>query len=189
MINLDTQRQIAVLADQLERLRKADAGTPSGASFPTSPTTGFLFFRTDLGFLCYYDGTRWLTTHEYVLDADAAAVPANNTAPYEWQMRQDYNPFFTRVTATVIVATTNNGTNFWTVRFRGLILDRSGATTIHDFTTAADSADGYLLKDAVPTGSQTPANDNTVQVFVTQTLAPGALTIVSASVAYRLIVT
>jgi len=165
-----------------------------GTAFPTvghdgaAVQAGARFWRTDIGFACYYDGTRWLTAHEYVLDADAATTPADLSGPYEWQMRQDYNPYFTRVSATVIVATTNNGTNFWTIRFRGLILDRSGATTIHDFTTAADSAGGYILKDAVPTSSQTPANDNTVQVFVQKTLSPGALTIVSASVAYRLII-
>jgi len=175
-----------------ERLRltevKEGPRTNFGSAFPASWPNNIPFFRTDLGWWAYYDGTRWLTAHEYVLDADAATTPANNSGPYEWQMRQDYNPYFTRVSATTIVAPTNNGTNFWTVRFRGLVLNRTTATTIHDFTTAADTASTYTLKDAVPTSSQTPADDNTVQVFVTQTLAPGALTIVSASVAYRLII-
>lgn len=159
-----------------------------GTANPTGWPNNVPFFRSDLGWSVYFDGTRWLTAFEYVLDADAAATPPDVSGPYEWQLRQDYAPYITRVSATVIVATTNNATNFWLIRFRGLILDRSGATTIHDFTTAADGPGGYLLKDAAPTGTATPANKNTIQVFVQKTLAPGALTIVSASVAYRLII-
>ncbi len=33
---------------------------PSGSSFPTSPATGALFFRTDTNILYLYDGTNWL---------------------------------------------------------------------------------------------------------------------------------
>jgi len=35
-------------------------GFPSGTAFPLNPTTGYAFFRTDLGEWYYYDGTRWL---------------------------------------------------------------------------------------------------------------------------------
>lgn len=182
---------IAALKRNDARLRQTEvaerARTAYGSSFPASWPNNLPFFRTDLGWWCYYDGTRWLTAHEYVLDADAATTPADLSGPYEWQMRQDYNPYVTRVSATTIVAATNNATNFWTVRFRGLALARGSATTIHDFTTAADSVANYSLKDSAPS-TPTPTDDNTIQVFVQKTLAPGALTIVSASVAYRLIV-
>lgn len=56
------QRQALHAADALERV-----GLPArGATFPTSPRLYDLFFRTDRGILYYYDGTRWLTVHEYV---------------------------------------------------------------------------------------------------------------------------
>jgi len=39
----------------------AASGIPSGTSFPGSPATNTIFFRTDLGMPFYYDGTRWLS--------------------------------------------------------------------------------------------------------------------------------
>lgn len=182
---------LKLLYDNERRLAQTEVKEVARKSYGTSNPTGWPtnvpFFRSDLGWWIYNDGTRWLTAHEYVLDADAATTPADLSGPYEWQLRQDYNPYFTRVTATTIVATTNNGTNFWTVRFRGLALARGSATTIHDFTTSGDSVANYSLKDATPS-TPTPTDDNTVQMFVQKTLTPGAITIVSASVAYRLII-
>lgn len=37
-------------------------GTPSGTSFPGSPSTGDKFYRSDRHIEYYYDGTRWLST-------------------------------------------------------------------------------------------------------------------------------
>ena len=45
----DTSHRGLVPTDQL-----------GGAAFPASPTTGDVYFRTDLGEWYYYDGTRWL---------------------------------------------------------------------------------------------------------------------------------
>lgn len=39
--------------------------TIGGASFPVSPATGGVFWRTDLHMEFYYDGTRWLSTTLY----------------------------------------------------------------------------------------------------------------------------
>ncbi len=36
-----------------------------GSAFPGSPATNDRFFRTDLGALFYYDGTRWLTVNRF----------------------------------------------------------------------------------------------------------------------------
>lgn len=37
----------------------------SGTSFPGSPATNELYYRTDLSLLFFYDGTRWLSVNEY----------------------------------------------------------------------------------------------------------------------------
>lgn len=39
----------------------------SGSSFPGSPATNSLFYRTDLGQIFYYDGTRWLSQTVFLL--------------------------------------------------------------------------------------------------------------------------
>lgn len=53
------------LYDKIQTI--AGGGVPSGSSFPGSPATNDLFFRTDRGFLYFYDGTRWLTVEERML--------------------------------------------------------------------------------------------------------------------------
>lgn len=40
-------------------------GLASGTTFPGSPSTDDLFYRTDRDLLYYYDGTRWLTVNLY----------------------------------------------------------------------------------------------------------------------------
>src|SRR5689334_21629200 len=48
-----------------------------GTAFPSSPAVNWRFFRTDLGFACYYDGAQWLSAHEYALQS----VPYTPTVP------------------------------------------------------------------------------------------------------------
>lgn len=41
------------------------ASIPKGTSFPAAPSTNDFFFRTDLGYIFYYDGIQWLTEGEF----------------------------------------------------------------------------------------------------------------------------
>ena len=162
----------------------------SGAAFPASPATNRLFFRTDLGWWCYYDGTRWLTVHEYhipqivtnYVQTAIALAGAGETA-----LRTDFAPYFTRYAIQTNAAATNNGTNFWTITFRTLNSARSATTTLVTFTTAGDTAGAVVSRDAAPS-TPNPANFTIAQVVAQGTLAPGALTIYSASLFYRFIV-
>src|SRR5688572_13447523 len=43
------------------------SGYDEGTSFPGSPSTDDKYYRTDLNLLCVYDGTRWLTTQQYII--------------------------------------------------------------------------------------------------------------------------
>ena len=43
-------------------------GYDEGTSFPGSPSTDDKFYRTDLNLLYFYDGTRWLTVEQYVIE-------------------------------------------------------------------------------------------------------------------------
>jgi hypothetical protein len=43
----------------------APGGMPSGSSFPGSPSSGDLFYRSDLHLEFFYDGTRWLSLSQY----------------------------------------------------------------------------------------------------------------------------
>lgn len=186
--NLTIQRQIQELSDRLERLRKADVGTPSGTAFPGSPTTNYVFYRTDLGWLCYYDGTRWLTVHEYVLplvyfttisgntDSGNIPIPAATT----------YGLYITRATVITNVAATNNGTNYWSIQVQGLNTANSVADVVFSFNTSADSAGTYVVHEGISTA--VPTNKTWFRTNASKTLTPGNLTY-AAALNYRLILT
>lgn len=188
MSELDTQRQIGTLRDQLERLRKADSGTPSGTAFPTSPTTNYLFYRTDLGFLCYYDGTRWLTVHEYpyiVLPFQTFSVTNSLT---DILIRTDYAPYVTRVVTATNVTAPNSGAAFWTVTIQGINTARSASNTIETWNTSGDTAGVETLRDNAPNTSATPTNRTYIRCIGQKTGAPGNMTI-SHTIYTKLIIT
>lgn len=122
----------------------------SGAAFPASPASGRLFFRTDLGFLCYYDGTRWLTVHEYSTMlgwGDSAAVSfaaAANVVRFA-SMRSDYTPWWTRAHFSYATGAVNDGANKLGYTF----LD-SNATTLWTFDTGGDAINSTINKAATP---------------------------------------
>ena len=192
---LSMQRQIQGVQDQIERLRKADAGgLPSGTSFPGSPTTNYLFYRTDLGLVCYYDGTRWLTTTEYTAENFSGNTnstlfdfAASDSFSFLWRFRTQYAPYFTRVAVTTRVATTNNGTNFWTIGFDCYNLSFGAGTTIYTFTTAADTVNAYTDHEGAPS-TPNPSNNTHLALSVQKTLTPGTLRVLFRAF-YRLIIT
>jgi len=160
-----------------------------GTAFPSTDITlaaDDRFFRTDLGFLCYYDGTRWLTAHEYVFALPFADYSASDSFANWVRFRTDYNLYATRVTMTTRVSTTNNGTNFWTIAIEGQNQAFSGGTTIYQPTTAADTAGTFTSHET--TANVVLTSLAHFNLSVQKTLTPGTLRI-SWAVYYRLIIT
>ena len=126
----------------------APAGYSSGTSFPGSPATNTLFFRTDLKWLCIYDGTRWLTTQEFAMPGlQAALVPATTGAEICYvPLRNDYRPFLTRFCVSTYVAGTNSGSNYWDVLLKRYDASAS-PTTVVSTSTSADSGSTMTLHD------------------------------------------
>ena len=187
--NLTIQRQILDLQDDLERLRKADTSlSGAGASFPSSPATSILFFRTDLGFVCYYDGSRWLTVHEYVMPLVYQATISGNTdsANIPIPAATTYGLYITRATIVSNVAATNDGTNFWSFQVQGLNTANSVADAVYTVNTSADSAATYVVHEGIST--VVPTNKTWFRTNATKTLAPGNLTY-AVALNYRLIIT
>ncbi len=176
--NLTVQRQIQDLRDTLEVLRKADAAGGAGTTFPTSPTTGFVFFRTDLNWSCVYDGTRWITafTTPMVLLPNRSVVAA--TTIWDTRVRTDYALYVEAYAISTSVAATNNGTNFWTITCQGVNLALTAATTTFAPNTSADTAATETDHSGnVAAGNVAPANNAYLRVSVNKTLTPGNLTI------------
>lgn len=186
---------IRALKEQDQRLSRTEvkevpSGFGIGTAFPASPASGARFFRTDLGWLCYYDGTRWLTVHDYLvpLTTDFLSATVLDAEIVVVEPRTDYAPYITRCIAVSRVATTNNGTNYWVVTFQGRNINFSAASSISQFNTSADAVNTYVRHEEVPNVTATPANDDHLALRVEVVGAPGTLTLL-ASIQYRLVVT
>lgn len=158
---------------------------PASADLPGGLQTNDRFFRTDLGWACYYDGTRWLTIHEYTAPI-VAWTTQNNAVVTDWAIRTDYAPWITRVAIITRVDTTNNGSNFWTLNIQGVNTARSASTAIVTALTSVDTVATNTSHETAP--ALTPANRSFFRLDPRTTGAPGVLT-AAVTIYYRLIVT
>lgn len=183
---IEIVRELETLRRRLATLEVAERGAARGTAFPTGISSGFLFYRSDLGWLCYYDGTRWLSVHEY--SSDFTAYP-RNAQPFSGAsgallitpLTNAYSVYISSAIAYVDVATTNDGSNYWSLALK------SGATTIWSFNTSAIAANTYTRfssSPAVVLASPTYAYFEATS----KTGAPGSL-VINGLFYYRLIVT
>ncbi len=159
-----------------------------GTSFPASPSSGDRFFRTDLGWDCYYDGTRWLTMHEYSVHGDLEA------SVLSWvitcAMRTDYKFYVTRCAIAVNVAS-QDASNYWGVQVRGNNTSYSGDQLLLVSTVDDVFSPSYaqVMHDSAPTKNiPSSGYDNNLAILVAPTGSPGVIYCV-ATLYWRLIVT
>lgn len=99
------------------------AGVDAGTSFPVSPSTHDLYYRTDRDLLYFYDGTRWLTVQVYKKSLIPKTLP-------------DYT-----ATATAMYAPAEAGTNFWVVDCVFFSRMQTASDASNYWTLAVSSAD------------------------------------------------
>lgn len=94
-------------------------GVASGTSFPGSPTTGDRFYRSDRHIEYYYDGTRWLSTQIFSVNApDRSATVSASTdyiVPHPGRAR-GYDIYISNFTVLIEVTSATTGTNYFTAR-------------------------------------------------------------------------
>lgn len=157
----------------------AGAGYAEGVSFPASPGLNDKFYRNDLNLLCYYDGTRWLTTTEYQTAGQVADSTTGTTVTVRWAVRSDFATYLTRWIATVYA--TSSGTTTATLSARSAT---NASTTLATFSTSGDAATNWVNHDqainsVLPSGTK----------LVMQTLSGGSVFYPIASLAFRLVIT
>lgn len=126
-----TRTDLATLADA--------QGIPAGTSFPGSPSSNDLFYRTDRDLLYFYDGTQWLTVNLFeaqLFQEQLAGQSATGTAGY-WAVDSTYGMYLVDVCCSLFVNGTNSGTSFWTLA----IARGNSANSYTDIATADTSAD------------------------------------------------
>lgn len=166
---------------------------PLSADLPGGLQTSDRFFRTDLGWLCYYDGTRWLTVHDTLLTVTpkvSSGVTPQSTPevilPTEWGI------YISRVIISTVVSTTNNVTNFWTVSIQTVNTAVTAGDTIYTFNTSGDVVNVRTPREAAPPltlNPPIPTNRNLIRTTASFGAgAPGALEII-CGIRFRLIIT
>lgn len=183
--NVDT-----VSAAHINNLQDAvvaiQTGLFGGNSFPGSPVSNQLYYRRDLDWLCFYDGTRWLTTFELSMQVPSTTFTASTSYALA-AFRTNYAPYVTRLALSYYVATPNNGSNYWDIVWRGINSSYGGATTILSQTTSAGSANTWTRLEAAPSTAN-PANNAILDLNITKVGSPGNLQVIG-TLFYRLIVT
>ena len=164
-------------------------GLSSGTSFPVSPTTDDVFYRTDRRLLYFWDGTRWLTTNLYRehlslgTASQTVAFTVGRLAP--WYTTYDlWMETFHGITN---AAATNNGSNYWLFTLRKYQSNFSTNTSLGTIDTSADTAATGTLHTTNVNALLVPATYILVQVEATKIASPGALTGYSFALTYRLV--
>jgi hypothetical protein len=163
----------------------------SGTSFPTA-ATGDRYWRTDLRLEGFYDGTRWLSTTLYRVNFGATEVliPKTDTNALVTMQRDlvldEFGVRLEDFIATTFVATTNNGTHFWTVDFDWETAGAS-STTLATFDTASDTA-GNFTRHRVAIDAVLDSTAREFRMTVEDTGSPGTIRVMGGYT-YRLILT
>lgn len=157
-------------------------GYPYGTAFPGSPASGDIFYRTDRNMEYFYDGTRWVTTQiffiEFKHEDSGFTWPLTATSATTHRailpFGDDYDVWLMDWYLTTSVATTNNGTNFWTSTIKKFNSALGGDTTIATYSTGTtpDTAGTYYNKKV--TINALMGAYEAFYADATKTLSPGA---------------
>lgn len=158
-------------------------GVSSGTSFPGSPATDDLFYRTDRDLLYFYDGTRWLTTTLYQLHMGSwnGVTSATGQDVYA-AISQDYDLWLVDFFASMEHTTSATG-NYFTITLYskdGSTLSSAiAAVNGNGNTNNAQTREKTSINAALATGADV--------LLCTLTETGTATMFASAAVTYRLI--
>lgn len=171
----------------LERIERT-ADDMAGTSFPSSPFTGQRFFRRDLGLLCYWDGTQWLTENEYVVGLPMVQNQASNFMMPGETIRTDLTVYVTRVEMNIRATGTQDASNYWTIAARLVNASYSAVTTAWSTTTAGFSDMTYYNRTGI-TNRTNASNRYFIDAYAAKTGSPGNISALAVTVYHRFIVT
>ena len=97
-------------------------GWTPASSFPGSPSTNDLFYRTDRALIYYYTGSQWLTVNEYsqplvLLDGPFAPQTSNGAIMYG-PVDQGANGCWVTRHVVDVIQLAGDGSNYWTLQLQ-----------------------------------------------------------------------
>lgn len=165
---------------------KKDASFSKATSMPGAPATNQMCFRTDLGLLFYYDGTRWLSVNKYMEPFPAASSIAGTSFVMQMSPYQDLDMYVEKLMAFSYVASGNSGSAYWTITLQKYDAAGTG-TSLGTFNTSADtSAVRTLHSITVNAALGGSATYKALIADIAKTSTPGNVD-VYANLVYRLI--
>lgn len=157
----------------------------TGTSMPGSPSTNDRITRTDLGLDAYYDGTRWLTVEEFTWEFSFTNATAGQTQYVP--LRTAYDIYVTDILSSVIVFTTNNGTNYWSFNLF-TVTSANAESSIGSHNTSGYAAGAWTPGSTAINTAVATSSFKALDVHLDKVLTPGAL-YGGIQVNYRLILT
>jgi len=95
-------------------------GVPSGTSFPGTPATGDLFYRTDRHIEYFFDGTQWLSRQLFTLPfgLQEALIP-HTTSSTHWAVNPfngDWDIYIEKLKVSYLLTTATTSANYFSSR-------------------------------------------------------------------------
>ena len=160
-----------------------DFGTDNRSFFcqdatPTANATDDLWYETDTNILWYWNGTYWLTVQTFQFQGTADGIGAGATLCYAWPQALTAiaaNVYLMDLVTSYYVATTNNGTNYWTTTLRRRAADNT-ITNISSLNTSANAVNNFVTQSvAVNTHLNLTTGIKILDISTSITLVPGTL--------------
>jgi hypothetical protein len=167
---------------------------PASADIPGGLQTDDWCIRTDNDYECYYDGTRWLTRHEYVAPINDYFFGVAGGAAYAGGVvqsiaramtRTDFTIYITRFVLFATCSVLQTAVNNWRVAFQS----NFSATTNALYNTNGQAAATLVLTEiAVGAITQNAAASSETRMLVdVKNGVPGTI-VLEAAMYYRLVV-
>lgn len=168
-------------------VRLGNLYTGAGTSFPSSPVTGERFWRTDLGFEYFWDGTRWLTTIEFSESSQGqrALNPFTSTAYLNMPLRSGAI-YLTGADYAFYHTVAQSGSVFWYVALHKTASDGTTATLIADLSTGGHTSASRFYKVNQTIANLVAASDVMLQWTIQPSGAAGSVYF-TARLRYRLV--
>jgi len=166
----------------------AGSGIASGTSFPGSPASNDIYYRTDRDILYFYDGTRWMTVSEYTLpmfDVILQNGIAANTEIARGGFDGTYDAYVTSVEFDSQVITTNDGSKFWTLKV-SKYTPTSVETSLASQATSGDTVNNWVYHTVAVNAVVDRTTHTMVNFQVAKTSTPGNI-YAHATIKYRLV--
>lgn len=158
---------------------------PRGTSFPGSPSTGDIFYRTDLRAICYYDGARWV--------GDIITIPMASYESLARNMTDSTRPYATAVPNEDILLVRwdvaywlvgdVDASNYWTYSLSRTI---NAGSEVEVVSQDVNTSLAQWRKDSHSLSTVIPSNDRVLRVYADKTGWPGPFSMMGVLFARRI---